>query len=293
MLLNLGNSEARQWLTNHVDKLLTDNGIDLYRQDFNIDPLGFWRGNDTPDRQGITENKYVSGLLAYWDELLKRHPNLLIDECASGGRRNDLESMRRAIPMWRSDHPYHPTSAQGMTYGISLWLPVQGTGTVACNNPGYYGGGVTPIDAYAFWSDVTPSLVMNIDIRERGLDYEKLRRLVQGWREISAYYYGDYYPLTPYNLDEGAWLGWQFNDPAAGGGMIQVFRRGASVYESARLKLRGLDTGAKYVITDVGSGGDARIGVLRSGEELVEKGLSVSIGERPGAAVYVYKKAAN
>ena len=184
-LLNLGNPEARQWLTDHIDKLLTDNGIDLYRQDFNIDPLGFWRGNDAPDRQGITENKYVSGLLAYWDELLKRHPNLLIDECASGGRRNDLESMRRAVPLWRTDHAYHSTATQGMTYGLSLWLPLFGTGTVACSNPGYYGGGKTPIDAYPFWSDVTPSLGLGIDIREKGLDYDKFRRLIEGWRKIN------------------------------------------------------------------------------------------------------------
>ena len=32
-LLNLGNPEARQWLTDHVDAMLTHEGIDLYRQD--------------------------------------------------------------------------------------------------------------------------------------------------------------------------------------------------------------------------------------------------------------------
>lgn len=100
-LFNLGNSEARNWLTNHVDKLLTDQGIDLYREDFNIDPLSFWLANDTEDRQGITEIRYVEGHLAYWDELLRRHPDLIIDSCASGGRRNDLETMRRSVPhLW-------------------------------------------------------------------------------------------------------------------------------------------------------------------------------------------------
>ena len=48
-LLNLGQPEARQWLTDHIDKLLSDQGIDLYRQDYNIDPLSFWRGNDAAD----------------------------------------------------------------------------------------------------------------------------------------------------------------------------------------------------------------------------------------------------
>ena len=64
-MLNLGNQDARNWLTDHVDQLITDKGIDLYRQDFNIDPLGYWRANDAPDRQGITEIRHVEGYLAY------------------------------------------------------------------------------------------------------------------------------------------------------------------------------------------------------------------------------------
>ena len=143
-LLNLGNPAARQWLTEHVDKLVTGQGIDLYRQDFNINPLSFWQAADTADRQGITENHYVCGYLAYWDELRRRHPSMLIDSCASGGRRNDLETMRRAVPLWRSDYAYEAIGHQGMTYGISLWLPYHGTGTVASSAAPYYGGGFTP-----------------------------------------------------------------------------------------------------------------------------------------------------
>jgi hypothetical protein len=62
-LLNLGNPDAWKWLTNHIDKFLTDQGIDHYRQDFNMDPLSYWRKNDTKDRQGITEIKHVTAIL--------------------------------------------------------------------------------------------------------------------------------------------------------------------------------------------------------------------------------------
>ena len=66
-LLNEGNPETRQWVIEHIDRFIKDQGIDLYREDYNIDPLAYWRGNDAPDRQGITENLYVQGHLAYWD----------------------------------------------------------------------------------------------------------------------------------------------------------------------------------------------------------------------------------
>jgi len=284
-LLNLGNPDARKWLTDHIDKLLTEQGIGLYRQDFNMDPLNYWRAADAPDRQGITENKHVCGYLAYWDELRRRHPDMLIDTCASGGRRNDLETLRRAVPLWRSDHPYEPASQQSMTMGISLWIPYQGTATVA-----YYGSGVTPVEPYAFWSNVAPSLGLPIDIRERGLDYDALRKLVAQWREISQYYYGDFYPLTACNRLTDVWVAWQFDRPDLDRGVVMVFRRADSPYESARLKLGGLDPEAKYVLTNIdGKRVDADGDVPEwSGRQLTEIGLPVSLSDKPAAGVITY-----
>ncbi|MCX5759876.1 MAG: NPCBM/NEW2 domain-containing protein, partial [Candidatus Hydrogenedentes bacterium] len=129
-LLRLGDPACRAWLTDHIDRLLTEQGIDYYRQDFNIDPLSFWRANDTEDRQGITEIRHIEGYFAYWDELLRRHPGMLIDSCASGGRRNDLETLRRAVPLLRSDWYNNPGGQQCLTYGLSLWIPYHGTGVI-------------------------------------------------------------------------------------------------------------------------------------------------------------------
>ena len=284
-LLNLGNPEAWNWLVNHIDRLLTEEGIDLYRQDFNIAPLEFWQANDTPDRRGITENKYISGYLAYWDELRRRHPNMLIDSCASGGRRNDLESMRRAVPLWRTDCPYNPLATQSQTYGISLWLPYHGTGTVAAGNVPYLGPGWTPVEPYAFWSNVTPSVVCTMDVREKSLDYALLRKLFSQWQQIRSCYYGDFYPLTPYTLDDDLWMGWQFHRPDTGEGMVQCFRRARSPYVSACFKLKGLDPDAMYCVTDLNSGVLAE----RRGRDLMETGLSISLADTSSAGVFSYR----
>ncbi|MCS7303645.1 MAG: alpha-galactosidase [Thermoguttaceae bacterium] len=288
-LLNLGNPEARQWLVEHIDRLLTEQGIDLYRQDFNIDPLPFWRAADAPDRQGMTENQYVRGYLAYWDELLRRRPNMLIDSCASGGRRNDLETMRRAVPLWRSDYAYEPIGHQCMTYGISLWLPYHGTGTVAYSRAPYYGGGRTPVEPYAFWSNAAPSLGCGIDIRVPDLDYNTLRRLYHAWRRMSQFYYGDFYPLTPYSQDERAWIGWQFHDPASGAGAVQVFRRQQAADDEVRLKLRELDPTGLYVLETLEPPGETE--QKTTGRQLVEEGLRIKLSDRPAAAVLLYRRA--
>ena len=273
-LLNLGNADARTWLTEHVDRMLTEQGIDLYRQDFNMDPLGYWRGHDPPDRQGITEIRHVEGYLAYWDELRRRHPDMPIDTCASGGRRNDVETLRRAVPLLRSDYRFEPVGTQGHTYGMAQWIP-------------YFGTGVMDTDDYVVRSHWCPWLGIGRDRPQRqGLDWTDYHRMVGQWRRVCDYMLGDYYPLTSYSLDHDVWMAWQFDRPERGEGMVQVFRRGESPYESARFPLRGLEPGAQYTLTDLDTGRAQQL----AGRQLMQEGLPITIPQRPHAAVLLYQK---
>jgi alpha-galactosidase len=273
-LLYLGNPDALKWLIDHTDRLITEQGIDLYRQDFNFETLAIWRANDDKDRQGITEIRHVTGYLAFWDELRRRHPEMLIDTCASGGRRNDLETLRRAVPLWRSDYALDdPTGMQNLTYGAALWIPFFGTGTRS----------TVP---YSFRSTMVPALSAAPDPRSTDVDFGMLRRLTAEWREISSYYYGDYYPLMPYSTDDSTWVAWQFDCPEKGEGMVQAFRRPQSPLEKGRFKLRGLDLKANYAVRNLDVPGEVRF----SGQELSEKGLPVTIGDQPGAAVIIYRQ---
>jgi len=271
-LLNLGNDEARQWWIEHVNRILTEQGIDLYRTDFNIDPLPFWRSADAPDRQGITEIRYVTGFLAYLDELLRRRPNLLVDTCASGGRRNDIETLRRAVPLLRSDYLTEPVSQQLHTYGIAPWIP-------------FYGTGVSGTDPYVFWSQACPHITGGWDVRRKDLDYPAIRAIIAEWRALSPLMLADFYPLTAYDVGTDVWMGWQFHRPEDGKGMILVFRRPDSVYEAARLPLFGLDEKATYRVRDR----SGKVVRTARGSELMERGLKVEIADRPGVALLVYE----
>jgi alpha-galactosidase len=273
-LLYLGNPEARQWLTDHVDQLLTEQGIDLYRQDFNFDPLEIWRANDAPDRQGITEIQHVTGYLAYWDELRRRHPDMLIDTCASGGRRDDLETLRRAVPLWRSDYGIDdPPAMQDLTYGLALWVP-------------YFGTGIRSSNPYSFRSMMALAMGMGADPRSKNVDFPAMTRLASQWRRVAPYYFGDFYPLTTYTTDNSAWVAWQFHQSETGDGMVQAFRRLESPMEKARFKLRGLDSAAQYAVSNLDAPGESQF----SGKELEEHGLPVTIEDEPGAVIIVYKK---
>jgi alpha-galactosidase len=283
VLLNEGNSNAMSWLLDHFDKLLTTEGIDLYREDFNIEPLPFWRGNDTQDRQGITEIRHVEGHLAYWDALIKRRPNMLIDSCASGGRRNDIETMRRAVPLWRNDWRNTVASMQAMTYGLAFWVPLSGTGYGDYAHDPKRG----TASRYDFYSFMVPFLNLAWDMHIKDGNYDKRRRLIESFRQAAKYHWGDYYPLTTYSLSEDQWIAWQFDVPETGEGMVQAFRRLDSSYLACQYKLRGLISEAKYEAYDIDK---PEVKTTITGQELMEKGLKVIIDEQPGAVIILYKK---
>jgi alpha-galactosidase len=273
--LNLGNTEARHWVLECVDGIMKDNGIDVYRQDFNYDPLANWRGNDSPDRQGMTENLYVQGFLAFWDELRQRHPGMLIDACASGGRRNDLETMRRAVPQVRSDFQFTQKgvaeSNQGQTYGLSAWLP-------------YQGSGVYSSDTYSYRSFYLPSFGMVVQMTQENI--KAIQQAYAECRKIAPMMLGDYYPLTPYSLAVNKWIAWQFNRPEQGDGVIQVFRRGDCADATQTYRLHGLDQAGTYEVKNFDVVEETRV----SGKDLMEKGLTIEIKDKAGAAVITYKE---
>ena len=134
-LFKLQDSLARAWLIDHVDEQISAAQLDWLRWDFNIVPLPFWQSVDPPDRQGITEIRYIEGLYSMMDELLRRHPGMVIDVCASGGRRLDIEMVQRGLPLWHSDMQCagpNPDAEQLQNGGLNRWLPMHG-----CGNFGY------------------------------------------------------------------------------------------------------------------------------------------------------------
>ncbi len=275
-LLDEGNPEAQKWLTEHVDNIVKTQGLDWYREDMNGDgPLPGWRRHDAEDRQGITENLYVQGHLAYWDELRRRNPHLRIDSCASGGRRNDLETLRRAVPLLRSDFQWPEQKQvvegnQAQTYGLSSWLPFYGTGAY------FY-------DKYSYRSFFMASFGMG-QLTPENADAQ--REAYAECARVGPCMLGDYYPLTPYSLAVDQWIAWQFNRPESGDGLVQAFRRSSNQVASQTFRLQGLEPAAWYEITNLDLPGSK----TESGEELMREGLSVEISGAPGSAVLLYKR---
>ena len=284
LLLNLGYEPAWQYCFDTLSQRIEQIGIDCYRQDFNMPPIDFWRKADTEDRRGMTEIRHINGLYRLWDALLEKFPHLLIDNCAAGGRRLDIEMMRRSIPLWRSDYQcpanFLPEGSQCHNLSFNTWMPYSGTSS----------GRI--YDTYRFRSAYSPAMTTNYTFSQRetfGDDPEKmawLKGMLEEYRRVRPYLSEDFYALTQVSDRNDVWCAAQFHRPEQGDGIVQVFRRADSPYQTASFLLRGIDRTASYLITDADGGAP----VCLSGEQLCDGGFAVEMPEKRSAKIYFYKK---
>lgn len=272
-LFNFGNPDALAWAIDFFSDIITKQGIDFYREDFNIRPLGFWRNADKPDRQGLTQALYVKGHLDFWAGLKEAHPDVPIDTCASGGRRLDVETLGYAVNLLRSDRVLDATSNQSHVWGISRWVPVSG-------------GGVRMVggsdDTYNARAAMGASYHLALDVASDNPPWDQLKTMASEWRSVSHHYLEDFYPLTHYSTSDFRWMAWQFGTPASG--VVQAFRRPASNVASQALLLFGLESGRTYELHDHLSGRRWR----QSGRSLTTRGVAVTMASAPQATTITY-----
>ena len=206
----------------------------------------------------------------------------MIDNCASGGRRIDLETIGRSTPFWRTDGPRDAVAHQCHSFGLFAWVPFSATSQDLEGN------------TYEFRSSISSALCVNWFHSGDG-PQQKLpanfpfawgKKILDEYLTLRQFYYGDYYPLTAYSQDRAAWMAWQFDQPERGAGMVQAFRREKSIYDAMQVKLHGLEPKTIYSLVNLDVPGSAE----SSGRDLMEHGLSVPIKDRPGAVVIAYQK---
>jgi alpha-galactosidase len=206
--------------------------------------------------------------------LLERFPDLFIDNCASVGRRNDIEMMARSMPLWRSDYQctwdHESEVSQIQTTGISRWLVYHGTGL------GRYIG-----DAYRARSAYAPSLAAffwgyeALDFVEGDEQNATVKKYYAEYKSVRQYLTCDFYPLVENSTCNTSWCAWQYNRPENGDGIILAFRRPQSPMSKAEFELKELSEGT-YMFIDADSGQEQII----SYSELKSKGFELNIEEK-------------
>lgn len=273
-LWNFACDDALSFMCEYVSASLIENGVSVYRQDFNMEPLTYWETADKNiygGRKGICENRYVTNYYKYLDYLFAHVDGLLMDNCASGGRRLDLEMTRRSVPLWRSDYNCESyedilKANQAQTLGISMWFPLSGTAN-------YVGS------EYAARSAVMPCVINTFAsvTSKYYCDYSELRVMQTEY----------FCPLTPCNTDADRFLAMQYSSYDGDSGFAVVYKREDVESETYTVEFNALNPDVIYNVYDYDNSDTT---VQKSGAELM-KGYEITIKNAPKSVIIVFNKA--
>ena len=286
--VDLGNKACCDFMIETVDALIKAYGVQVYRQDFNYSIGFFWEEAEAEDRIGAMENQHIQGYYRYWDALLARNPGLIIDSCAGGGRRNDLETMRRAVTLHYTDigygdHPVKLKQHRQMHEWIPYfrahnqdWLKEDGTyDQFVRNKP----------DRYAYYVAMTPAITDMIRFDADESTYQLAKEMHVIWRRAARYLIGtDYYPLTHCRKSAADFYAAQFHDPEKGEGILHLLNGATATEEAFTVCMRGLHADGQYQVESA----ETKKTWVMTGREMMQ-GIFVKLQKRSGD-VWFYRE---
>ena len=259
---NIGNEECFQWTLGRILSFMEKHNVDMYREDNNCDPRKCWdvfSSREGKNRKGIVENKSVVAHYRLWDSIIaycaRTGKDTFVDSCASGGGRNDLESLRRGIPLMRSDADRTTTALRlSMGTAFNRWVPFQGAACVEQSEQLAVDG---KHDVYIFRASYNPILNLSAQwVQDPNTDFELIRFGLREWGTVKDYLLKDFYLLTPWNgpEDRTHWTSYVYFDPEKDSGVLFAFRMEEAAEQSCLHRLTMLNPGRTYELRDADKG---------------------------------------
>ena len=259
-ILNYGNNEALEYVCNLIEGYVKNLDLSCYRQDFNVELTEYFKAYDEENRRGITEIKHIMGMYKMWDYILEKFPGIIIDNCASGGRRIDIETLKRSITFFRSDYQCNfnenPEVLQTHNSNISCYLPYNGCTSKTKNDTYAIRSSYSSSWGGAFYNAVFQSMEEE--------DFVWVKKIADEYRLIREYMSKEFYNHGSVCLDNTSWAIWQYNDSETESGIVMAFRRSESPFDTVNLTLKELSDD-EYIFENIDteekciSGRDLRI----------------------------------
>ncbi|MBQ9358738.1 MAG: hypothetical protein IJT95_04275, partial [Abditibacteriota bacterium] len=217
-----------------------------------------------------------------WDELVRNNPGLLIDNCAGGGTRLDVELISRSLPYWRSDSYCH--------IGLDTLKYARLNQLITCNLNYYIPWSIAACMArtpYDMRSGYNTGLDFVDDPRSPDYPREELKKALEECKRLRKYHLGNFYVLMRPDTGTDSVCAWQYSRPEEEDGYAVVFRREDCPFCGVELAFRDIDEDADYTVS-LYETYDLQETKTVKGSEL--KRFTALIREKPGSLLIEYAR---
>lgn len=142
-VLDMGRADVVEHLFAQISAVVEAGQLDYIKWDMNRHITEAWSSLLPPERQGEVRHRYILGVYALMERLLARFPQLLLENCASGGGRFDAGMLYYSPQIWASDNT-DPIDRLAIQYGTSFGFPAKSWGAHVSASPSHQTGRTTP-----------------------------------------------------------------------------------------------------------------------------------------------------
>ncbi len=121
--IDMSRPDVAEWAESELARIITEYKLDLLRVDHNISFRDYFAIRDTGTGiQECVSVRHINAVYNMYNNLKKRFPDVIFENCAGGGARTDLGMMKNFNHTWVSDCQRAPHSVM-ITNGMTLALP--------------------------------------------------------------------------------------------------------------------------------------------------------------------------
>lgn len=293
MVLNLARNDVLEFVWDVLYRVITEYKLDYLKWDMNSYITACGNPGFCGNQKEIPI-RYINNIYELWRRMNKHFPNLLLENCASGGGRSDYGMMPYADRINRSDNS-DPIDVLRLHEGFCEFLLPRfagGAGNIA-KNPSMHGRNV-PLD-YRAKLGMTGSMSIGMNIlKMTEQELAELKAYLDEYKNMRGVTQNSYFYVLS-SAFESHVTAWEYLSRDRKKGYLFIFCHGWVLSKDIPfmpLKLRGLDENKKYRISgySVPSKSDTQSGVF-SGSVLMNCGISADLRGDYRAAVISFEAA--
>lgn len=284
--LDLSIPECAEWCENELARIITEYELDLLRVDHNIDHTEYFGIRDTG--YGIPECvciKHNEAVYKMYENLKKRFPDVIFENCAGGGGRTDLGMMKSFNHTWVSDWQKMPRSI-AITNGMTMALPPERVDRLfagmGCHTIGSFDAHLrNTMLGHISLNVISPA---DAEINEEQMAF--IKHSTDIYKEFIRPFLSEskIYHHTP-DLNESDYSVLEISAPDKSKGAITVITLCGTNEKTIMVKPKGIDVSKEYKVTLDNDDFSYTI----SGEKLKRNGIAVEINSSLSSELILYE----
>ena len=269
--------EAAQWCEDELARIIEEYKLDLLRVDYNVSFREYFAFRDVlPGKRECLSVRHQQAVYRMYQNLKRRFPHVVFENCAGGGGRTDLGIMRSFNHTWVSDCQKAPQSVL-ITNGMTMVLPPERVDRLFAGMGCHAYGSFDLQMRNTMLTHMSLNIVAPAATEPNPVQMEFVKHSVQLYKDFIRPMLptAKIYHHTPdHNIvrDEG-FCAYEIAAPDGSKGAIAVYTLTSAGQTSRNIWPKGVNAGKTYKVTLDNS----RTSFVVSGYELLNNGVRIHI----------------